>query len=83
MRELLEYILKGITGNKKINVSENEENGHINLSVDLPNDLMGIVIGKGGKTIKMIRNILRVRATLEKKTVSIILPEGNLPEAKS
>lgn len=83
MKELLEFILKGITGNEKIAVTENEESGHVNLTVDAPDELLGIIIGKGGRTIKMIRNLIRVRGTLEKKSVSITLPDGNPKEAKN
>ena len=35
----------------------------------------GILIGKEGKTIKAIRNLLKVRATLEKKVVNVVLSE--------
>lgn len=38
-----------------------------------PEENAGMVIGKGGGTIKAIRNILRVKATLEKKGVSVNL----------
>ncbi|OGM57618.1 hypothetical protein A3E46_02570 [Candidatus Woesebacteria bacterium RIFCSPHIGHO2_12_FULL_46_16] len=66
MKELLTFILKGITG-KEIPVEESSEGERINFVITPPEDLIGIVIGKGGKTIKAIRNILKVRATLEKK----------------
>jgi predicted RNA-binding protein YlqC (UPF0109 family) len=36
---------------------------------------MGLIIGKRGKTIRTIRNLLRVRATLEKKGVSVAVVE--------
>ncbi|PIP57013.1 RNA-binding protein, partial [Candidatus Woesebacteria bacterium CG22_combo_CG10-13_8_21_14_all_45_10] len=39
----------------------------------VPPEDMGLVIGKGGTTIKAIRNLIRVRATLEKRGASVIL----------
>ncbi len=83
MKELLKYLLKGITGKNDIEVEENVEGETVNLSVDAPEEYLGMIIGKGGKTIKMIRNILRVRATLEKKGVLITLPEGTPREVKN
>jgi len=69
MRDLLEYILKNILDSSDFVVEEKEENGSKNFTITLPKELMGLVIGKGGKTVRAIRNLLRVRATLEKKAV--------------
>lgn len=66
MKELLSFILKAITG-KEIPVEEKTEGERINFVITPPEDLTGIIIGKGGKTIKAIRNLLKVKATLEKK----------------
>lgn len=76
MKELLEYILKGILGETGFYVTEEIDGNFVRLLIKVePEENAGIVIGKGGATIKAIRNILRVRATLEKKGVSVNLAE--------
>jgi len=73
MKELLEYIIAGILGKKDFKVSQDVEGDFIRLLLKVPPEDMGLVIGKGGTTIKAIRNLIRVRATLEKKGASVIL----------
>lgn len=75
MKELLEYILKGILGETQFYVTEEVDGDFVRLLIKVEPEYAGIVIGKGGGTIKAIRNILRVRATLEKKGVSVNLAE--------
>jgi predicted RNA-binding protein YlqC (UPF0109 family) len=76
MRELLEYIIKGIVGdNYSISESEDSETNHVSFIISSPKEYMGTLIGKGGKTIASIRNLLKVRATLEKKGVSVAIEE--------
>ena len=72
MRDLLEYILKGILGDKKFSVDEKDENGMINFTVSTedPNDI-AIIIGKGGRVINSIRSILKIKASIEKKFVNL------------
>lgn len=75
MKELLEYILEGILGKKDFEVAESVEGDFVTLSVKVAPQDTGLVIGKGGATIKSIRNLIRVRATLEKKGASVIIAE--------
>lgn len=76
MKELLEYILQGILGEGGFYVTEEVDGNFVRLLVKVePEENAGMVIGKGGGTIKAIRNILRVKATLEKKGVSVNLAE--------
>lgn len=76
MKELLEYILKGILGEGGFYVTEEVDGEFVRLLIKVePPENAGIVIGKGGATIRAIRNILRVKATLEKKGVSVNLTE--------
>ncbi len=77
MKELLEFLLKGILGDKKFKISEEEADNHQSFVISVPKEEMGIVIGKGGKIIRALRNILKVRATLEKKAVSLEVAEAN------
>lgn len=75
MKELLEYIIAGIIGKKDFSVTEEVEGDFVRLMVKVPTEDTGLVIGRGGATIKAIRNIIRVRATLEKKGVSVNIAE--------
>ncbi len=75
MKELLEHILKGILGESTFYVTEEVDGNFVRLFIKVEPENTGIVIGKEGNTIKAIRNILRVKATLEKKGVSVNLLE--------
>ena len=71
MKDLLTFILKGITGKKDVEVLEETEGDRTHFLIKAPEDSVGIIIGKEGKTIKAIRSLLKVRATLEKKGVAV------------
>lgn len=64
MNELLTFLLKNITG-KDIPVTESEEDGRMTYEITPDSETIGLVIGKGGKTIKAIQEIMRVRARKE------------------
>lgn len=72
MKDLLEYIINKITGSSDFSVEENSsEQGRVVLEVTADPSIVGLIIGKEGKTIKNIRKILSIRATKEKLGVSI------------
>lgn len=71
MKDLLEYLLAGIVGKDSFSVSEESQDNFLIFTVTTTPEQAGLIIGKAGKTIKALRNILRVRATLENKGVSI------------
>jgi predicted RNA-binding protein YlqC (UPF0109 family) len=75
MKDLLGFLLKNILGGDSFEIDEKETGGKNDYIIRIPKDDMGLVIGKGGKTIRMIRNLVRVRATLEKKAVGIFVEE--------
>ena len=71
MKELLEFLLKGMLGEEKFEVTESEDEGRIVYSIKTDPKNIGLIIGKEGKMIKSLRTLLKVRATLEKKAVAI------------
>lgn len=75
MKELLEYILNKILGEEEFYVTEEVDGNFVRLAIKVEPENAGMVIGKGGATIKAIRSILKVKATLEKKGVSVNLAE--------
>lgn len=75
MKDLLEFLLKGLLGEEKYEVGEMTEEGRTHYTVKTAPENMGLVIGKGGHMIKSLRNVLKVRATLEKVAVSLDIAE--------
>lgn len=74
MKELLEFIIKNILGPKsKFEVTETDDNSIVTLIVKTKEEDGGMIIGKQGKIIKAIRNILRIKATLDKKKVILLI----------
>lgn len=74
MKELLEYLLKKIVKNPDaVVIEETDENGVVIFNVTVDPTETGWVIGKGGRTIKSLRSILRVVAIKEGKRVDIKL----------
>ena len=71
MKELLEFLLKGILDKEKFEIVEANDAGRTIFTVKTAPENVGLVIGKGGHMIKSLRNILKVRATLEKSAVSL------------
>ena len=55
---------------------EKSEDGFITYFVDVPKDKVGIVIGKGGKTINALKNVLKIRAIRENVRVDIQVNEA-------
>ncbi len=75
MTDLLNFLLKGILGSTDFDVKETEDNGRFIYTINTKPENVGLIIGKGGRVIKSLRNLLKVRATLEKKAVALNIGE--------
>jgi uncharacterized protein len=76
MSDLVSYIVKGIVTNPEaVSVEETNEASNVNLLLTVDPQDMGIVIGKGGQTIKSIRKILTIRAMADNVRVNLQLNE--------
>lgn len=76
MKDTLEYIIKSIVDNEKsVSIEESEEEGIINFVVTVAKEDMGKVIGKEGKVIRSIRNIMKIKAMKENLRINISLAE--------
>lgn len=71
MKNLLEFLLKGILNKESFEISESDEEGRIVYSIKTEDKNKGFIIGKGGKMINALRNILKVKATLDKSAVNL------------
>jgi len=58
-----------------VQIEESEENDIIQLTISVAKEDMGKIIGKEGKVIKSIRNIMKIRAMKEEKRINITLAE--------
>ncbi|KKP48071.1 MAG: hypothetical protein UR39_C0002G0174 [Candidatus Woesebacteria bacterium GW2011_GWA1_33_30] len=74
MKDLLEFIIKNILGKDvKFEILEEDNGSLVTLTVKTKDEDGGMIIGKQGKIIKAIRNILRIKATLEKKKIILLV----------
>jgi len=59
-----------------IEINEENSDGFIVYKVSIPKDQVGLVIGKGGKTINALKNILKIRAIRDNVRVDIQVEEA-------
>ena len=82
MKELLEYIVKSIVNNpEEVEISERESvdfPGLTILTIKVSEEDVGIVIGKRGRTINAIRDIISINAIRSKKRVRVNLEENKV-----
>lgn len=75
MKELLEYILDALFKNPDITVTEEENDESTNLIISSPTDEIGKIIGKKGKVINSIKQLIKIQAIKENKRVEITVEE--------
>lgn len=78
MKKALEYIISQIVDEpKEVEINEQEENGIINFTIKVSPSDMGKVIGKNGKVIRAIRNVVKISAIKQNKKINIGLSESS------
>jgi len=76
MKDTLLFIIKSIVDDPdKVSVEETEENGFVQFSVTVAKEEMGRIIGKEGKVIRALRNVMKVPAIKQNKKIQISLTE--------
>ncbi|MCL5439262.1 MAG: KH domain-containing protein [Patescibacteria group bacterium] len=76
MKDTLLYIISAIVDNPgEVSIDETEENGMINFAVNLAQEDIGKVIGKEGKVIRAIRNVMKIPAIKQGKRINISVNE--------
>lgn len=77
MKDSLFYIVSSIVDNpKEVKVEEQEENGIVNFHISVAKEDMGRIIGRGGKIIRAIRNVMKIPAIKMGKRIEISLVEN-------
>ena len=75
-KELLEYIVKNLVNNKDVvTVEETNTDAKIVLRLKVAKEDMGRVIGKEGRIIRSIREIINAYASKNKEKVAVEIEE--------
>ena len=78
MKEALTYIIKSIVDNPdQEEINEEELDGGQNLTVKVAKDDMGKIIGKEGKVIRAIRNVMKIPAIKQNIRIVVTLEENS------
>lgn len=77
MKDTLSYVVASIVDNpQEVVITEDQAEGLITLSIHVHKDDMGKVIGKEGKVIRSIRNIMKIIAMKRNEHINIMLAEN-------
>jgi predicted RNA-binding protein YlqC (UPF0109 family) len=77
MKETLHLIVSAIVDDPAaVEINEFEEEGVTILTISVAKDDMGKVIGKEGKVIRSIRNIMKVKAMKHDKRISVSIADN-------
>ena len=78
MKKALKYLVSQIVDDaEKVEINELEENGMINFTIKVASTDMGKIIGKNGKVIRAIRNVVKISAIKQNKKINISLIEAS------
>lgn len=76
MKDALLFIVMSIVDNPdKVEIKEDSDNGVVNFTIGVAKEDMGKIIGKNGKIIKSIRNVMKIPAIKTNKKIFISLSE--------
>ena len=73
MRELLEFLARSLVADPgAVQVTEAEEiDGEVVLELEVADDDLGRVIGRGGRVANALRSVMKAAATREEKRVVV------------
>jgi len=77
MKDTLHFIITSIVDNPDaVSITETDEDGILHLTATVAKEDMGKVIGKEGKVIRSIRNIMKIKAVKHNVRLNISLAES-------
>ena len=77
MKNALQYIVSSIVDNQdSIRIEEAETEGIVELTIFVAKEDIGKVIGKDGKVIRAIRNVMKIPAMKQNKKIQIAVSEA-------
>lgn len=81
MKDTLHTIVASLVENEEaIIIEETEDNDTINFLVTVAPEDMGKIIGKEGKVIRSLRNVMKIPAMKQNKRIQINLNEQEKPQ---
>lgn len=76
MKDILNKIITSIVDKEEaVEITEEEEQGVVNLTISVDPSDMGKIIGKEGKVIRAIRNVMRIPGVIQGKKIYINIKE--------
>ena len=76
MRDALHFIIASIVDDKDaVTIDEEEIDGVLNFKINVAKDDMGKIIGKEGKVIRSIRNVMKIKAMKQNARINVTLAE--------
>lgn len=79
MKDALHYIISEIVDNPDaVAILEEESDDLTTYTITVAKEDMGRVIGKEGKVIRSIRNVMKIKAMKQNKRINISLAEETL-----
>ena len=77
MKKALDFIVTSIVEKPdRVVIDEQEQNGIVNFTITVDKDDMGKIIGKNGRVIKAVRNVMKIPAIKNGKKIYINLSEN-------
>jgi len=74
LKKLFDFILKRISDNPdEIYCNVIDSRDEIIVEIHVPDEQKGRIIGKGGKTIRALKQIARLWAGVNKRTVDVVI----------
>lgn len=78
MKDTLQFIVSSIVDKTEtVRVNEQETDDITNLIITVDKEDMGKIIGKEGKVIRSIRNIMKIKAIKNNKRINISIADSD------
>lgn len=77
MKDTLQFIVSSIVDKTDaVHIDEQETDGITNLIITVDKEDMGKIIGKEGKVIRSIRNIMKIKAIKNGKRINVSIADN-------